>query len=74
MTIRAGMLVRPRYSPTIEGTNRAVGLVISVDESFYGLGMSGEHRMDRLHIVWQNGSTTTEPESYLDVIEEGDTT
>jgi len=48
-----------------------IGLVLSIDEGFYNLSADREQHMDRLHIIWQNGSTTTEPESYLDTIEEG---
>jgi len=62
--IHLGDLVRVKHA-----REDIVGLVFHVDHAFYGLH-SG--RLNRLHILWFDGSRTEEPESYVELFSSGD--
>lgn len=54
--------VQEKYS---RWTPRHTGIIIGIDENFY---KHGAKRIDRLHILWDNGTYSTEPEQYVEII------
>lgn len=60
----AGDLVRVREKYS-KYTPRHTGIVIVVDEKFY---KNGSNSVDRLHVLWDNGTNSTEPEQYVELI------
>ena len=54
--------VQEKYS---KYTPRHNGIIIAVDENFY---KHGSNQIDRLHILWDNGTLSTEPEQYVEII------
>lgn len=60
----AGDLVRVREKYS-KYTPRHTGIVTVVDEKFY---KNGSNSVDRLHVLWDNGTNSTEPEQYVELI------
>ena len=52
-----------------DSEDASVGLVFHVEHAFYG---KHSGRMNRLHILWQNGVRTEEPEAYVELFSSGD--
>lgn len=57
--------VQEKYS---KYTPRHTGLVIAVDEKFYRHHNDMKKRTDRLHVLWDDGTSSTEPEQYVEII------
>ena len=62
--IHLGDLIKAKDSRDVN-----VGLVFHVEHAFYGQHAG---RMNRLHILWYDGTFTAEPESYVEFISNGD--
>ena len=57
--------VQEKYS---RFTPRHSGIVIAVDEKFYRRRDDTSKCPDRLHVLWDEGTNTTEPEQYVEII------
>lgn len=64
--MRVGDLVKPKKS--YMGPEN-LGIVTDIEHEFYSsIHASIGRPMSRLHIMWCNGTISTEPETYIDVI------
>jgi hypothetical protein len=59
-------------APDRDSLGSGSGIVISVDRDFYS-HVAGQ-RMNRVHVMWSNGTITYEPESWLCKLEEKEET
>lgn len=57
--------VQEKYS---RFTPRHSGIVIAVDEKFYRRRDDTSKFADRLHVLWADGTNSTEPEQYVEII------
>lgn len=57
--------VQEKYS---KHTPRHTGIIIAVDEKFYGRRDDTSKYTDRLHVLWDDGTSSTEPEQYVEFI------
>ena len=64
--MKVGDLVKPKqkYSNNEVG----IGIVFEIEEGFYKT--YNDYFEDRLVVYWAHGETTTEPESYVEIISE----
>ena len=57
--------VKEKYS---KYTPRHTGIIISIDEKFYKHPENLSKRTDRVHVLWDDGTNSTEPEQYVEII------
>lgn len=65
--MRAGDLVRIKK----QTPDMSIGIIFGVDHNFYGMTQLG-NRMSRLHILWQDDTISTEPESFVEIVISGE--
>ena len=57
--------VHERYS---KYTPRQTGIVFAVDEKFYRHSGNISKFVSRVHVLWSDGTSSAEPEQYVEII------
>ena len=57
---------------TSQHSPRALGIVFKVEHDFYGKAKNLGYRMARIHILWQDGSMSADPETFVSVLSPGE--